>query len=116
MGDHLVTHHTKETKLTICPYCSKDLSDLVYWVHLEEHMNQTSTPTTPTKVQTKVNTPDTTPVTEEVSPIKTPEVKENCQILETKTAPAPAPEDMQKTTSTTTTTTTSRAITAIETS
>jgi len=94
LEDHLVTEHTKETKLTTCPYCSKDLSNLVYWVHLEEHMNQTSTPTTPTKAQPKVTTPDKAPANE-VSPIKTPEAKgsSDVQPVETKAASNPTSEE-----------------------
>jgi len=44
----MVNFHTKEQKLTSCPYCQKSLADLVYWEHLEEHMGSNATPTTPT--------------------------------------------------------------------
>ena len=46
--DHIVTIHTSETKLVECPYCSKDLTNCVYWVHLEEHMHSPTSTTTPT--------------------------------------------------------------------
>eukprot|EP00090_Calanus_glacialis_P022726 TRINITY_DN35017_c0_g1_i1.p1 TRINITY_DN35017_c0_g1~~TRINITY_DN35017_c0_g1_i1.p1 ORF type:complete len:1597 (+),score=610.53 TRINITY_DN35017_c0_g1_i1:88-4878(+) len=48
LEDHMVNFHTKEQKLTMCPYCQKSLADLVYWEHLEEHMGSNATPTTPT--------------------------------------------------------------------
>eukprot|EP00092_Neocalanus_flemingeri_P067369 GFUD01082219.1.p1 GENE.GFUD01082219.1~~GFUD01082219.1.p1 ORF type:complete len:1634 (-),score=566.26 GFUD01082219.1:275-5176(-) len=97
LEDHMVEHHTKELKLTICPYCQKSLADLVYWEHLEEHMGSnantaptTPTPTTPTPTTPTPTTPtarasSTTPASpgktvtspEEVSPIlKTPNKQE----------------------------------------
>lgn len=45
--DHIVSVHTNESKLVICPYCNKDLTNCVYWVHLEEHMNSSPSPVTP---------------------------------------------------------------------
>ena len=45
--DHIVTVHTKENKLVECPCCSLQLTNCVYWVHLEAHMNSTSSPATP---------------------------------------------------------------------
>jgi len=81
----MVNLHTREKKLTMCPYCQKSLEDLVYWEHLEEHMGSNATPTTPTPrtpgtpvTPTKSQTsPDNTgspdlksPVKLEVSPMK----------------------------------------------
>lgn len=45
--DHIVSVHTNESKLVSCPYCNKDLTNCVYWVHLEEHMNSSPSPVTP---------------------------------------------------------------------
>ena len=42
LEDHILTQHTHEKKVVSCPYCQKDLTGLVYWVHLEEHMYNTS--------------------------------------------------------------------------
>jgi len=76
LEDHMVSLHTKEEKLTMCPYCQKNLSGLIYWEHLEEHMGSNATPNTPKasastptpKTPTTPNTP-TTPVTP-VTPAK----------------------------------------------
>jgi len=65
LEDHMVSQHTKEQKLTMCPYCQKSLSGLVYWEHLEEHMGSNATPNTPKASATTPTTPrtPTTPVT-----------------------------------------------------
>jgi len=58
--DHIVTKHTNENKLVECPYCSKDLTTLVYWVHLEEHMNNpSSSPVTPVSKSSTASTAST---------------------------------------------------------
>ena len=59
--DHIVTVHTKEKKLVECPYCSLQLTNCVYWVHLEAHMNSTSSPATPVSrpVSATSKTPET---------------------------------------------------------
>ena len=76
MEDHIISAHTKEEKLVQCPYCQKDLSNIVYWVHLEEHMNQApSSPATPAKTTSPAppvsqTTPNTPQATTPVSPAK----------------------------------------------
>ena len=50
----MVTQHTREQRMTVCPYCQTSLADLVYWEHLEEHMGSVSTPKSGTR-----STPET---------------------------------------------------------
>ena len=65
--DHIVTLHTKEDKLVECPYCSQELTNCVYWVHLEQHMNSTSSsPATP--VSRPVSASSKTPESPKVAP------------------------------------------------
>ena len=55
LEDHIVSA-TGEEKLSKCPYCQIDLSNMIYWVHLEEHMNMNNaSPSTPGKTQS-INT------------------------------------------------------------
>jgi len=54
LEDHVVTQHTREQRMTVCPYCQTSLADLVYWEHLEEHMGSVSTPKSGTR-----STPET---------------------------------------------------------
>ena len=64
--DHIVTVHTREKKLVECPYCSLQLTNCVYWVHLEAHMNSTSSPATP--VSRPVSATSKTPESPKVAP------------------------------------------------
>ena len=62
LEEHILAQHTHEDKLVQCPYCQTDLSQLIYWVHLEEHMGSPATPS-PTKpagaASNIVKTPET---------------------------------------------------------
>jgi len=103
LEDHMVEFHTKEQKLTMCPYCQKSLADLVYWEHLEEHMGSNSNPATPnTRTSSTTPNPRTpgtpvtpiksepsptgcspilkTPIKQEVSPVKQEEIKAKQEI------------------------------------
>jgi len=87
LEDHMVSQHTKEQKLTMCPYCQKNLSGLIYWEHLEEHMGSNATPNTPKASATTPTTPrtPTTPVT----PVKSdPSPKDASPTLKSKQEPS----------------------------
>jgi len=70
LEDHMVKLHTQEQKLSVCPYCQKNLADLVYWEHLEEHMGSTATPSTPKSASTSTPKTPGTPSTPG-TPVKT---------------------------------------------
>jgi len=67
----MVNLHTREKKLTMCPYCQKSLEDLVYWEHLEEHMGSNATPTTPTTPTPRTPGTPVTPTKSQTSPDNT---------------------------------------------
>ena len=90
----------------MCPYCQKDLSGLVYWVHLEEHMNSSAaSPATPSKpsAAASATTPEprsVTPLTKSAAspalrtpePKISPEVEVKTQTLETPPVTTPKVE------------------------
>jgi len=85
LEDHILTQHTHEQKLVSCPYCQKDLTGLVYWVHLEEHMNNTSStsPGTPSKTTPPPAQNVTPPPEQKVQHLETsPQLKSPANVKE----------------------------------